>query len=53
MHKQFSNTTAQAVKESVKLFLRDTSPYYYCQVKKPDTGKWVQRSTGTTDKDDA
>ena len=49
MHKISTNTTA----ESVKLFTRDTSPYYYCQIKKPDTGKWVQKSTKQTERDAA
>ncbi len=49
MHKISTNTAA----ENVKLFTRDTSPYYYCQIKKPDTGKWVQKSTKQTDRDEA
>lgn len=53
MHKISTNTITETVKNSVKLFTRDGSPYYYCQIKKPDTGKWVQRSTKTTDKDEA
>ena len=49
MQKISTNTTT----ENVKLFTRDTSPYYYCQIKKPDTGKWVQKSTKQTDRDEA
>lgn len=53
MQTNFNNTTTQNAKNSVKLFTRDGSPYYYCAIKKPDTGKWVQRSTKTMDKDEA
>jgi len=53
MHNTISSNPAQTIKDNVKIFLRDTSPYYYCQIKKPDTGKWVQRSTKTIDADDA
>ena len=49
MHKNSTNTAA----ENVKLFTRNTSPHYYCQIKKPDTGKWVQKSTRQTDRDEA
>lgn len=53
MHNTHSSNAEQSIKDNVKIILRDTSPYYYCQIKKPDTGKWVQRSTKTTDADDA
>lgn len=53
MYKISKNMITDTVKISVKIFVRDTSPYYYCKVKKPDTGKWVQKSTQTKDRDEA
>ena len=53
MQNNFNKAITESVKNCVKLFTRDDSPYYYCAIKKPDTSRWVQRSTKTMDKDEA
>ncbi|MBT4017916.1 MAG: site-specific integrase [Alphaproteobacteria bacterium] len=47
------NTETHSRDGNVYIYARSNGPNYYCQLKKPDTNRWVQRSTGKRNKAEA